>query len=59
MQYYDRIDVFVGIDFSKISKSKECDIVTIGIFCNYGNNIVGVFAGWYFTWKLEFILNIF
>ena len=26
MLYYDRIDVFEGIDFNKTSESKECDI---------------------------------
>ena len=35
MLYYDRIDVFQGINVIKISKSKECDIwvmfATIGI----------------------------
>ena len=35
MLYYDRIDIFEGIDVNKTSKSKECDI------CHY----------WYFSDK--------
>ena len=31
--YYDRIDISEGLDVSKTSESKECDIChTIGIF---------------------------
>ena len=30
MLYYDRIDVSEGIDVSKTSASKECDVFTIG-----------------------------
>ena len=33
MLYYDRIDVYEGIDFNKTTASKECvTFVTIGIF---------------------------
>ena len=33
MLYYDRIDVFEGIDINKTSASKECDMyATTGIF---------------------------
>ena len=35
MLYYDRIDVYEGIDFNKTTASKECDI------CHY----------WYFLHK--------
>ena len=32
MLYYDRIDVFEGIDINKTSASEECDVVTTGVF---------------------------
>ena len=34
MIYYDRIDIYEGIDVKKTSKSKECDICSywFGIF---------------------------
>ena len=31
MLYHGRIDVSEGVDVNKISASKECDFVTIGI----------------------------
>ena len=34
MLYYDRIDVFEGIDVNKTSKSKECDICHYWYFLN-------------------------
>ena len=36
--YYYRTEVSVGIDVNKSSESKECDIVTIGIFKIKGLN---------------------
>ena len=32
MLYYDTIDISEGIDVKKTSTSKQCDVVTIGIF---------------------------
>ena len=34
MLYFDRIDVFVGIDVNKTSPSKECDICHYWYFLN-------------------------
>ena len=34
MLYYDKIDVSEGIDFNKISASKECDICHYWYFLN-------------------------
>ena len=34
MQFYDRIDVFEGIDINKTSTSKECDICCYWYFLN-------------------------
>ena len=35
MLYYDRTDVFEGIDFNTTSASKECDICYNWYFLNY------------------------
>ena len=35
MLYYDKIDVFEGIDVNKTSASKECDICHYWYFLNY------------------------
>ena len=35
MLYYDRIDVFEGIDVNKTSSSKECEICHYWYFLNY------------------------
>ena len=35
MLYFDRIDVFEGIDANKTSASKECDICHYWYFLNY------------------------
>ena len=35
MLYYDRIDVFQGIDVNKTTASKECDICHYWYFLNY------------------------
>ena len=34
MPYFDRIDVFEGIDVNKTSASKECDICDYWYFLN-------------------------
>ena len=36
MLYYDRIDVFEGIDTNKTSESKECNICQYQYFLNKG-----------------------
>ena len=36
MLYYDRIDVFEGVDVNKTSKSKQCDIQHYWYFLNKG-----------------------
>ena len=36
MLYYDRIDIFEGIDVNKRSKSKECDICHYWCFLDKG-----------------------
>ena len=36
MLYYDRIDVYEGIDVNKTNKSKECDICYCCYFLNKG-----------------------
>ena len=36
MLYNDRIDVFQGIDVSKTSESKECNICRYGYFLDKG-----------------------
>ena len=38
MLYYDRIDVFEGINVNKTRKSKECDICLYWYFLNKGWN---------------------
>ena len=38
MLYFDRIDVFEGIDVNKTSASKECDICHYWYFLNYSFN---------------------
>ena len=35
MSYYDRIDVSAGIDVTKTSASRECDICHYWYFLNY------------------------
>ena len=35
MLYFDRIDVYKGIDVNKTSASKECDICHYCFFLNY------------------------
>ena len=35
MLYFDRIDVYKGIDVNKTSASKECDICHYWFFLNY------------------------
>ena len=43
MIYYDRTDVFEGLDVNKTSASKECDV------CHY----------WYFlTYSFKFLRNV-
>ena len=43
MIYYDRTDVFEGLDVNKTSASKECDV------CHY----------WYFlTYSFKFLPNV-
>ena len=39
MLYFDRIDVFEGIDVNKTSASIECDICQFGHFLDYSFNL--------------------
>ena len=41
MLYYDKIDVFEGIDVNKTSASKECDICHYWYFLNYSFKFLG------------------